>query len=66
MPSDITGTEVIYSDPATGERQFKFSRSDLRQHRAGRRNQPYTAKKQRHARSMQERKVTSAGLSISA
>jgi MoxR-like ATPase len=24
MPSDITGTEVIYQDPATGERQFKF------------------------------------------
>ena len=24
MPSDITGTEVIYSDPATGERTFKF------------------------------------------
>ncbi len=24
MPSDITGTEVIYSDPQTGERSFKF------------------------------------------
>lgn len=24
MPSDITGTEVIYQDPATGEKQFKF------------------------------------------
>ena len=24
MPSDITGTEVIYSDPETNERQFKF------------------------------------------
>jgi MoxR-like ATPase len=24
MPSDITGTEVIFSDPATGEREFKF------------------------------------------
>ena len=24
MPSDITGTEVIYSDPTTNERQFKF------------------------------------------
>ncbi len=24
MPSDITGTEVIYSDQATGEKQFKF------------------------------------------
>src|SRR6478752_7330809 len=24
MPSDITGTEVIYQDPSTGERRFKF------------------------------------------
>jgi MoxR-like ATPase len=24
MPSDITGTEVIYQDPVTNERQFKF------------------------------------------
>jgi len=24
MPSDITGTEVIYQDQATGEREFKF------------------------------------------
>jgi len=24
MPSDITGTEVIYQDPTTGEKQFKF------------------------------------------
>ncbi|MDA0813803.1 MAG: AAA family ATPase, partial [Verrucomicrobia bacterium] len=24
MPSDITGTEIIYTDPATGEREFKF------------------------------------------
>src|SRR6201996_8809306 len=24
MPSDITGTEVIYQDPATGEKAFKF------------------------------------------
>jgi len=24
MPSDITGTEVIYQDPATGEKLFKF------------------------------------------
>ncbi|NJK92575.1 MAG: MoxR family ATPase [Blastochloris sp.] len=24
MPSDITGTEVIYQDPSTGEKQFKF------------------------------------------
>jgi len=29
MPSDITGTEVIYQDPATGERQFKFLKGPL-------------------------------------
>ncbi|HEY8668347.1 MAG TPA: AAA family ATPase, partial [Tepidisphaeraceae bacterium] len=29
MPSDITGTEVIYQDPATNERQFKFLRGPI-------------------------------------
>jgi len=29
MPSDITGTEVIYQDPASGERQFKFLRGPI-------------------------------------
>jgi MoxR-like ATPase len=29
MPSDITGTEVIYQDPATGERQFRFIRGPI-------------------------------------
>jgi MoxR-like ATPase len=29
MPSDITGTEVIFQDPATGERQFKFHRGPI-------------------------------------
>ena len=29
MPSDITGTEVIYQDPATGERQFKFHKGPI-------------------------------------
>jgi MoxR-like ATPase len=29
MPSDITGTEVIQQDPATGERQFKFHRGPI-------------------------------------
>lgn len=29
MPSDITGTEVIYSDPATGEREFKFLKGPI-------------------------------------
>jgi MoxR-like ATPase len=29
MPSDITGTEVIHQDPATGERHFKFIRGPI-------------------------------------
>jgi MoxR-like ATPase len=29
MPSDITGTEVIYSDPATGQRDFKFLKGPI-------------------------------------
>jgi MoxR-like ATPase len=29
MPSDITGTEVIYQDPATGHREFKFLRGPI-------------------------------------
>jgi MoxR-like ATPase len=29
MPTDITGTEVIYQDPATGERTFRFLRGPI-------------------------------------
>jgi MoxR-like ATPase len=29
MPSDITGTEVIYQNPATGERSFKFLKGPI-------------------------------------
>ena len=29
MPSDITGTEVIFQDPATNERQFKFLKGPI-------------------------------------
>ncbi len=29
MPSDITGTEVIYSEPGSGEREFKFLRGPI-------------------------------------
>jgi MoxR-like ATPase len=29
MPSDITGTEVIFQDPVTGERSFKFLQGPL-------------------------------------
>ena len=35
MPSDITGTDIIQEDPATGARQMVFAPgSDLREHRA--------------------------------
>ena len=44
MPSDITGTDIIQEDPATGRRQMVFAPGpDLREHRAGRRNQPHAA-----------------------
>ena len=37
MPSDITGTELLEEDHATGHRAFRFvARADLRQRRAGR------------------------------
>jgi len=29
MPSDITGTEVIYQDPSTNERQFRFLKGPI-------------------------------------
>ena len=29
MPSDITGTEVIYADPATGTREFRFLKGPI-------------------------------------
>jgi MoxR-like ATPase len=29
MPSDITGTEVIYQDPATGSREFRFLKGPI-------------------------------------
>ena len=41
MPSDITGTEVIQEDKATGRPAVQVPAGpDLRQHRAGRRDQP--------------------------
>ncbi|KAA3605694.1 MAG: MoxR family ATPase [Planctomycetota bacterium] len=29
MPSDITGTEVLHSDPTTGERSFRFAKGPI-------------------------------------
>ena len=44
MPSDITGTEVIQEDQATGQREFRFLQGPgLRQHHPGRRDQPHAA-----------------------
>ena len=44
MPSDITGTEVIQDDPVTRAAHVQVpARADLRQHRAGRRDQPHAA-----------------------
>ena len=44
MPSDITGTDIIEEDLTTGHRKWTFVEGpDLRQHRAGRRNQPHAA-----------------------
>ena len=44
MPSDITGTDVLEEDRATGRRVFRFVRGPLfAQHRPGRRDQPHAA-----------------------
>ena len=44
MPSDITGTDIIEEDPATRQAHLPLRpRADLRQHRAGRRDQPHAA-----------------------
>ena len=44
MPSDITGTDLIQEDVATGRRQMLFAPGpDFREHRPGRRDQPDAA-----------------------
>ena len=44
VPSDITGTEVMEEDHATGARSFRFVRGPgVREHRARRRDQPHAA-----------------------
>ena len=44
MPSDITGTDIIQEDAATGRRADGVrAGADLREHRARRRNQPHAA-----------------------
>ena len=46
MPSDITGTDLVQEDPATGRRADGVrARAGVREHRAGRRDQPHAARR---------------------
>ncbi len=64
MPSDITGTEVIYSDPATGERQFKFLKGPIFANivLADEINRTPPKTQAAMLEAMQERKVTVGGI----
>ncbi len=63
MPSDITGTEMIYQDPATGERKFRFHRGPIFAHivLADEINRTPPKTQAAMLEAMQERKVTVAG-----
>src|SRR5437773_1014475 len=63
MPSDITGTEVIYQDPATNERQFRFLKGPIFANMILADEVNRTPPKTQAAmlESMQERKVTVGG-----
>jgi MoxR-like ATPase len=63
MPSDITGTEVIYQDQATGERQFKFLKGPIFANiiLADEINRTPPKTQAAMLESMQERKVTVGG-----
>jgi MoxR-like ATPase len=63
MPSDITGTEVIYQDPATHERQFKFLRGPIFAHLllADEINRTPPKTQAAMLEAMQERKVSVGG-----
>jgi MoxR-like ATPase len=56
MPADITGTEIIEEDRATGHRAMQFWGA-VCEH-AGRRDQSHTAKTQAALSAMQEGRVT--------
>src|SRR6476660_6818713 len=64
MPSDITGTEVIYQDQATGERQFKFLKGPIFANiiLADEINRTPPKTQAAMLESMQERKVTVGGV----
>ena len=64
MPSDITGTEVIYSDPATGQRDFKFLKGPIFSNivLADEINRTPPKTQAAMLEAMQERKVTVGGV----
>jgi len=64
MPSDITGTEVIYQDQTTGERQFKFLKGPIFANiiLADEINRTPPKTQAAMLESMQERKVTVGGV----
>src|SRR5881227_1839482 len=63
MPSDITGTEVIYQDPATNERQFRFLKGPIFANMILADEMNRTPPKTQAAmlEAMQERKITVGG-----
>ncbi len=64
MPSDITGTEVIYSDQATGQREFKFLKGPIFSNivLADEINRTPPKTQAAMLEAMQERKVTVGGV----
>ena len=64
MPSDITGTEVIFQDPTTGERQFKFLKGPIFSNiiLADEINRTPPKTQAAMLEAMQERKVTVGGV----
>src|SRR5438477_2130260 len=63
MPSDITGTEVIFHDPATQQRQFKFLKGPIFSNiiLADEINRTPPKTQAAMLEAMQERKVTAGG-----
>src|SRR5881296_2795847 len=63
MPSDITGTEVIYQDPATNQREFRFLKGPIFANMilADEINRTPPKTQAAMLESMQERKVTVGG-----
>ncbi len=63
MPSDITGTEVIYQDPASGAKEFKFLHGPLFSHivLADEINRTPPKTQAAMLEAMQERRVTVGG-----